>query len=112
MTLRVDDDVILVCEATSDSPPTLSWEREGEPFPEGRTVKQGGKLEIKGIQKDDYGVYTCVATSNDGQAKHSTTIAVICKLNCLHFVQFVKPRRLKCVISALFYSYSEQTHNH
>ncbi|PFX26807.1 uncharacterized protein LOC111328463 isoform X2 [Stylophora pistillata] len=77
MTLRVDDDVTLVCEATSDSTPTLKWEREGEPFPEGRSVRQGGKLEIKGIQKDDYGVYTCVATSADGQATHSTTIAVI-----------------------------------
>ncbi|XP_078379164.1 uncharacterized protein LOC144662264 isoform X4 [Oculina patagonica] len=77
MTLRVGDDVTLVCEATSESPPKLSWEREGVPFPEGRTVTQGGKLVIKGIQKDDYGVYTCIAASDDGQAKHSTTIAVI-----------------------------------
>lgn len=83
MTLRVGDDVTLVCEASSASPPELYWEREGAPFPEGRTVKQSGKLVITSIQKDDYGVYTCVAASDDGQAKHSTTIAVICKLNYL-----------------------------
>ena len=82
MTLRVGDDVTLVCEATSESPPELSWEREGAPFPEGRTARKGGKLVITGIQKDDYGVYTCIAASDDGQAKHSTIIAVICKLSC------------------------------
>ena len=83
MTLRVGDDVTLVCEATSESPPKLTWERDGEPFPAGRTVIEGGKLVITAIEKDDYGVYTCIATSDDGQAKHSTTIAVICKLNVL-----------------------------
>ena len=81
MTLRVDDDVTLVCEATSESPPTLLWEREGAPLPAGRAVTDGGKLIITDIQKDDYGVYTCVADSDDGQARHSTTLAVICKLN-------------------------------
>ena len=81
MTLRVGDDVTLVCEATSESPPKLTWEREGVPFPAGRTVIEGGKLVITAIQKDDYGVYTCIATSDDGEAKHSTTIAVLCKLN-------------------------------
>ena len=83
MTLRVGDDVTLECEATSESPPALSWEREGVPFPAGRTVTKDGKLVITAIQKDDYGVYTCIASSDDGQAKHSTTIAVICELNCL-----------------------------
>ena len=83
MTLRVGDDVTLVCEAMSESPPTLKWEREGVPFPTGRTIIKNGKLVITTIQRDDYGVYTCIATSDDGQAKHSTTIAVICKLNCL-----------------------------
>ena len=81
MTLRVGDDVTLVCEATSESPPKLTWERDGAPFPAGRTVKQDGKLVITAIEKDDYGVYTCIATSDDGEAQHSTTIAVICKLN-------------------------------
>lgn len=81
MTRRVGDDVTLVCEATSESPPELTWKREGVSFPEGRTVIQGGKLVITAIQKDDYGVYTCIATSEDGQAEHSTTIAVLCKLN-------------------------------
>ena len=79
MTLRVGDDVRLVCEATSESPPEVLWEREEVPFPEGRTVRQGGKLVITDIQKDDYGVYTCIAASDDGEARHSTTIAVICK---------------------------------
>ena len=79
MTLRVDDDVILVCEATSESRVTMSWEREGAPLPEGRSVIKGGKLTIKEIQKNDYGVYTCIASSHDGQARHSTTVAVICK---------------------------------
>ncbi|XP_020602989.1 protein turtle homolog B-like isoform X2 [Orbicella faveolata] len=77
MTLRVGDDVSLVCEATSESPPKLTWEREGMPFPADRTDIQGGKLVITAIQKDDYGVYTCIATSDDGKARHSTTIAVI-----------------------------------
>lgn len=81
MTLRVGDDVTLVCEATSESPVTLKWVREGAPLPSGRAVTQGGKLVIKEIQKGDYGVYTCIASSDDGQAtaRHSTTLAVICK---------------------------------
>ena len=83
MTLRVGDDATLVCEATSESPLTLKWEREEVPFPTGRTITKNGKLVITAIQKNDYGVYTCIATSDEGQAKHSTTIAVICKLNCL-----------------------------
>ena len=79
MTLRVYDDVILECEATSESRVTISWEREGAPLPAGRSVIKGGKLTIKEIQKNDYGVYTCIASSDDGQARHSTTLAVICK---------------------------------
>lgn len=79
MTLRVDDDVTLDCQATSKSPVTLSWEREGSPLPKDRTVVQTGKLTIRRIQKNDYGVYTCIASSNDGKARHSTTLAVICE---------------------------------
>jgi len=90
MTLRVGDDVTLVCEATSESPPTLKWEREGAAFPAGRTKEQDGKLAITAIQKDDYGVYTCIAASDDGEAKHSTTLAVICKLNRLKLHLFRK----------------------
>lgn len=77
MTLRVNDDVTLLCEALSESPVTMSWEREGVPLPAGRAIAKSGKLTIKGIQKGDYGVYTCVASSDDGKASHSTTLAVI-----------------------------------
>ena len=94
MTLRVGDDVTLVCEATSESPPRLTWKREGAQFPAGRTDIQDGTLVITAIQKDDYGVYTCIATSDDGEAKHSTTLAVICKLN-----------RLNCYINNWVYIY-------
>jgi len=90
MTLRVGDDITLVCEATSESPLTLKWEREGLPFPTGRTVIKNGKLVMTAIQRDDYGVYTCIATSDEGQAKHYTTIAVICKLNCLNSYIYIK----------------------
>ncbi|XP_067038428.1 uncharacterized protein [Acropora muricata] len=77
MTFRVDDDVTLDCRATSDSPVTLSWEREGSPLPKDRSVVKNGKLTIRRIQKDDYGIYTCIASSNDGKARQSTTLAVI-----------------------------------
>ncbi|XP_074633287.1 uncharacterized protein LOC141892060 isoform X1 [Acropora palmata] len=77
MTLRVDDDVTLDCRATSESPVTLSWEREGSPLPKDRSVVKNGKLTIRRIQKDDYGIYTCIASSNDGKARQSTTLAVI-----------------------------------
>lgn len=89
MTLRVDDDVILVCEATSESRVTMSWEREGAPLPAGRSVVNGGKLTITEIQKNDYGVYRCIATSDDGQARHSTTLAVICKWK-RHYLSSIK----------------------
>ena len=79
MTFRVDDDVTLDCRATSDSPVTLSWEREGSPLPKDRSVVKNGKLTIRRIQKDDYGIYTCIASSNDGKARQSTTLAVICE---------------------------------
>ena len=46
-------------------------------------VAPDGKLVITAIQKDDYGVYTCIATSGHGEAKHSTTLVVICKKNIM-----------------------------
>ena len=108
MTLRVGDDVTLVCEAISESPPMLKWEREGVPFPTGRTIIKNGKLVITAVQRDDYGVYTCIATSDDGQAKHSTTIAVLCKLNWLKlYLQLLYLQQmlleLCCLIIVLLY---------
>ena len=84
-----------------ESPPKLTWEREGVPFPAGRTVIQGGKLVITAIKKDDYGVYTCIATSDDGEAKHSTTIAVICKLNEL--LEAISTTEIMSMLSELWY---------
>ena len=83
MTVRVGDDVKLVCEASSDSPFTLSWEREpgGTSLPAGRTLVNNGKLILRDIKKHDYGVYVCVAKSGDAEAKQSTTLVVICKFN-------------------------------
>lgn len=90
MMFRVDDDVILVCEVIFDFIFMLKWECEGEFFLEGCMVRQGGKLEIKGIQKDDYGVYMCIVILVDGQVKYFIIIVVICKLYIVICLMFEK----------------------
>ena len=53
----------LHCSATGDPQPVISWKRQGSQLPVGRSQQIDGSLIIRDFQKDDAGIYICVATS-------------------------------------------------
>ena len=83
MTVRVGDDITMICAAVSEMPLMLAWTRDQKPFPKGRTWTKGGNLTIKGVKQEDFGGYSCTASTEKGKAVHRTMLAVICKLSTL-----------------------------
>ena len=55
--------ITLNCSATGDPQPVISWKRQGSQLPVGRSQQIDGALVIRDIQKDDAGIYICIATS-------------------------------------------------
>ena len=53
----------LNCSATGNPPPVISWKRQGSQLPVGRSQQIDGALVIKDVQKQDAGIYICIATS-------------------------------------------------
>ena len=53
----------LNCSATGDPQPVISWKRQGSQLPVGRSQQIDGALVIRDVQKEDAGIYICVATS-------------------------------------------------
>ena len=61
------------CDATNSAPlPSVQWLN-----PQGVMVSNDRSLEIEDIQRDAAGVYTCVATSDDGEETMNSTTNVI-----------------------------------
>ncbi|KAK2570954.1 Peroxidasin-like protein [Acropora cervicornis] len=53
----------LNCSAAGDPQPVISWKRQGSQLPVGRSQQIDGALVIRDVQKEDAGIYICVATS-------------------------------------------------
>ena len=53
----------LNCSATGDPQPVISWKRQGSQLPVGRSQQIDGALVIRDVQKEDAGIYICIATS-------------------------------------------------
>jgi len=58
------DTLTLNCSATGDPRPLISWKRQGEALPTGRSDKRNDALIIRDLREDDAGIYICVATSS------------------------------------------------
>ena len=60
---RIGANLTLNCSATGDPQPVISWKRQGSQLPVGRSQQIDGALVIRDVQKQDAGIYICVATS-------------------------------------------------
>ena len=59
----IGTNMTLNCSATGDPQPVISWKRQGSQLPVGRSQQIGGALVIRDVQKEDAGIYICIATS-------------------------------------------------
>merc|ERR1712212_1114078 len=51
-------------------PPKLVWERDGEMVSRTTKVKlEGGALMIERVEREDEGVYTCIASNSEGEVR-------------------------------------------
>ena len=56
--------ITVLCQATGDPKPIVTWVRENGELPVGRsTVSVDGTLQIWGLKEEDSGRYTCMAVS-------------------------------------------------
>ena len=80
------------CDASnSGPPPSVQWLN-----PQGVMVSNDRNLEIEDIQRDAAGVYTCVATSADGEETLNNTANVI--VQCEHALTCVCICTSICVV--------------
>lgn len=75
MTVREKQNVTLPCKATGFPQPTIRWYRNGRVIEEKQRVK-AGYLEIKEIQFEDRGIYTCTAENLLGRDQLSINLIV------------------------------------
>ena len=61
----------LKCSATGDPRPVISWKKQGDQLPLGRSQKINGDLVITDISRSDSGNYICMA-ANAGVFKAET----------------------------------------
>ena len=69
------------CDASNSGPlPSVQWLN-----PQGVEASNDRLLDIEDIQRDAAGVYTCVATSNDGETMNSTANVIVqCEHACIN----------------------------
>ncbi|XP_012372192.1 hemicentin-2 [Octodon degus] len=60
--------VLLPCEAQGSPLPLVSWLKDGEPFLP-QSLEQGPGLQLERVGAGDSGTYSCVATSEAGEAR-------------------------------------------
>ena len=59
----IGTNMTLNCSATGDPQPVISWKRQGSQLPVGRGQQIDDSVIIRDVQKQDAGIYVCVATS-------------------------------------------------
>ncbi|KAL9970495.1 hypothetical protein ACROYT_G022880 [Oculina patagonica] len=67
--------ITVPCQATGDPKPTVTWMKENGELPSGRSKVSGdGTLQIWNTKKEDSGIYTCIASSNEMFAKATSSM--------------------------------------
>ena len=86
-TISERENLTLVCNATGNPAPTLSWTRDGSPVDtSGRISISDDKkqLTITNVSRTDSGEYRCVANNSLGnETSNVATLDVQCKYNVL-----------------------------
>ncbi|XP_045476032.1 roundabout homolog 1-like isoform X2 [Harmonia axyridis] len=69
-TLPVNSIASLICEATGNPKPVISWYKEGVPVSNSPRINMSNPslIQIRDLQRDDSGMYTCVVSSKGGKA--------------------------------------------
>ena len=63
VSVATGDTLTLNCSATGNPRPDISWKRQGAALPVGRSHSTNEALILRGLRKEDSGIYICVATS-------------------------------------------------
>ena len=72
----------LVCQASGQPTPTITWQKAFSPPPRKKTTAVNGTLTISNIEKADGGAYACVATNLLGE---DSAVAQVTVLDTLKF---------------------------
>ena len=84
-TVREGESLTLVCTASGNPQPTISWVTPGnttyaysdtQSSDQNVIVLENGKLNIKFVTKDHSGVFTCIAQNTVGSASVSVTVSI------------------------------------
>ena len=84
----------LICEASSQVEPNITWTKE-KPGSQGNTgvVQEGKVLTITNIKRTDAGNYTCTADNGFGQPENQTVyVDVTCEYALTKTLTYVKQR--------------------
>ncbi|XP_075048362.1 protein turtle homolog A isoform X1 [Mixophyes fleayi] len=75
--VRVGDTLTLTCLAYGNPQPVVSWKRDDVVVESGDKVQvNNGSLRIMGVQRSSAGVYTCHASSAEGEVTHTSRVLV------------------------------------
>ena len=83
MTVKEKQNVILPCKAAGFPPPVITWYKDGNVVEEERRQFKRRNLEIKEIQFEDRGVYTCTAENLLGRIRTLVNVTVKGNINCI-----------------------------
>ena len=101
VTLKEKQNLTLPCSAGGFPSPAIMWYKDGDVIEEGRKQFKKRNLEIKEIQFEDRGSYTCTAENILGRVQSSVNVTVkgICCGSILSLVQIL----FSFVINSLSY---------
>ncbi|KAL9961628.1 hypothetical protein ACROYT_G030610 [Oculina patagonica] len=76
LTVKEKQNVAFPCKATGFPPPVITWYKDGQVIEEERRQFNERNLEIKEIQFEDRGIYTCTAENLLGRVQLSVNVTV------------------------------------
>ena len=80
----------LVCQASGQPTPTVTWQKAFSPLPRKKTTVVNGTLTISNIEKADGGAYACVASNLLGE---DSAVAQVTVLDTLKF-RIIPPQKV------------------
>ena len=76
VTVRENKNVTLPCEAVGFPQPVITWYKNGHVIEESQQNRKNRNLELKSVQFEDRGIYTCTAENLLGRIELSVNVTV------------------------------------